>query len=82
MAADEYRDAKKAASDAKLVLSACVLEARRAGVPAKLLARAVGVTTQMITKHAKAALDAEGLGAPTPVLHPGRRAAEPAPAPQ
>lgn len=62
MAADEYREAKEAAADAKLVLSACVLEARRAGVPAKLLARAVGVTVQMITKHAKTALDAEGLG--------------------
>ena len=73
MAADEYLIAKEAADDAKLVLSACVLEARRAGVPAKMLARAVGVTVQMIGKHAKAALEAEGLGAPTPVLHPSYR---------
>ena len=78
MAGDEYREAKEAAADAKLVLSACVLEARRAGVSTKLLARAVGVTEQMISKHAKAALDAEGLGAPTPVLHPGLRDAQPA----
>lgn len=76
VAGDDYRAAKDAVDDAMLVLSACVLEARRAGVSAKLLARAVGVTERMIGNYTRRALEAEGLGAPTPVLHPGLRAGD------